>query len=242
MTEIKPKAICITPLAPDTTRRDYMKITSNIYQVGGSEESHPSDASIFLIKDDNQGALIDAGTGQGHQNVIDNIENILGEISKIDTIFVTHCHYDHTGGINRLKEATGAKVVAHINTAQYLEEGNSLVTAAQWYGAFLEPTRVDLKINGDKKVFSIGNLSLEFHFTPGHSPGSSVYTIISDDKKILFGQDIHGPLNETLLSSRVDYIKSLEYLINLEADILCEGHFGVYYGKENVRSFIESYL
>jgi hypothetical protein len=59
---------------------------------------------------------------------------------------------------------------------------------------------------------------------------------------VLFGQDVHGPLNGTLRSNRGDYVKSLEYMLALEADILCEGHFGVFIGKEKVRDFIESYL
>jgi hypothetical protein len=34
----------------------------------------------------------------------------------------------------------------------------------------------------------------------------------------------------------------MENLLSLKADILCEGHAGVYKGKEKVRNYIESYL
>ncbi len=40
---------------------------------------------------------------------------------------------------------------------------------------------------------------------------------------------------------QIDF-KSLKLLISLEADILCEGHFGVYRGKEEVKKFIRSFL
>ena len=60
--------------------------------------------------------------------------------------------------------------------------------------------------------------------------------------KVLFGQDVHGPLDTSLLSDRKDYLNSLHLLLSLEADILCEGHFGVYHGKEDVRKFIRSFL
>jgi glyoxylase-like metal-dependent hydrolase (beta-lactamase superfamily II) len=69
-----------------------------------------------------------------------------------------------------------------------------------------------------------------------------MYVIESEGKTVLFGQDIHGPLNPSLLSDREDYIRSLDRLLNLEADILCEGHFGVYRGKERVRKFIRSFM
>jgi hypothetical protein len=59
---------------------------------------------------------------------------------------------------------------------------------------------------------------------------------------VLFGQDIHGPLHPSLLSNRSQYRDSLKFLLGLEADILCEGHFGVYKGRENVQIFIRQFL
>jgi glyoxylase-like metal-dependent hydrolase (beta-lactamase superfamily II) len=69
-----------------------------------------------------------------------------------------------------------------------------------------------------------------------------VYTIESEGLKILFGQDVHGPLDQSLLSDREDYVKSLNLLLSMEADVLCEGHFGVFRGKEEVADFIRSFL
>ncbi|MEJ2521226.1 MAG: hypothetical protein P8Y91_12950 [Desulfuromonadales bacterium] len=59
---------------------------------------------------------------------------------------------------------------------------------------------------------------------------------------MLPGQDIRGPRQPFLLSDRSQYRASLKWLLNLEADILCEGHFGVYKGRENVQNFIRQYL
>ena len=64
----------------------------------------------------------------------------------------------------------------------------------------------------------------------------------SEGKRVLFGQDVHGPLDASLLSNREDYLESLRFLLSLEADILCEGHYGVFRGKEHVADFIESFL
>jgi len=69
-----------------------------------------------------------------------------------------------------------------------------------------------------------------------------VYLAESEGLKVLFGQDVHGPLDPALLSNREDYMHSLKVLLSLEADILCEGHFGVYKGKEEVEKFIRSFL
>jgi glyoxylase-like metal-dependent hydrolase (beta-lactamase superfamily II) len=59
---------------------------------------------------------------------------------------------------------------------------------------------------------------------------------------VLFGQDIHGPLHPDLKSDRKDYIESLAFMASLDADILCEGHYGVITGRNKVREFIESFI
>ncbi|MEQ8164334.1 MAG: Zn-dependent hydrolase, partial [Smithellaceae bacterium] len=59
---------------------------------------------------------------------------------------------------------------------------------------------------------------------------------------VLFGQDIHGPFHKSFGSNIEDWKKSMHLLLGLEADILCEGHFGIYQPKRKVREYIENYL
>lgn len=219
-----------------------MRVTSNIYQVGGSSISHPADAAVYLIRDAGAAALVDAGAGKATEEIIENIRETGTDPSSISYLFLTHCHFDHTGGAEKIRSLTGCKIVAHQLDAEFIESGDSEVTAASWYGSWLEPTRVDIKIEGTSADFKVGTLDLRAHHTPGHSPGSMVLTVISDGFLVLFGQDVHGPLNDALRSVRSDYERSLEFLMSLDADILCEGHFGVFRGKANVRDFIESFL
>ena len=69
-----------------------------------------------------------------------------------------------------------------------------------------------------------------------------VYFTQIDSNRVLFGQDVHGPLEASFLSNREKYIRSLKFMMGLNADVLCEGHFGVYQGNEKVSRFIQSYL
>jgi len=69
-----------------------------------------------------------------------------------------------------------------------------------------------------------------------------IYVTESEGLKVLFGQDVHGPLDPSLLSNRDDYHRSLKTLLSLQADVLCEGHYGVFRGKDEVAGFIESFL
>ena len=61
----------------------------------------------------------------------------------------------------------------------------------------------------------------------------------AEGKKVLFGQDLHGPFSKEFLSDLNDYQNSMDKLLALEADILCEGHFGIFQPADVVRKYIE---
>ena len=220
----------------------HASITSDIDQVGGGPLTSPEDAAIYLLRSGDRAALVDAGCGTSPVQLFQNIEASGTPLDRIETLLITHCHFDHTGGAQALRDRTGCRIVAHELEARFLEEGDQRVTGAKWYGAFLEPFQVDVKLKGKRQELWVGEKRIEALHVPGHSPGSLVYVTESDGLKILFGQDVHGPLDASLLSNREDYRRSLRLLLSLEADVLCEGHYGVIRGKEEVADFIESFL
>ncbi|MFW9950965.1 MAG: Zn-dependent hydrolase, partial [Candidatus Thorarchaeota archaeon] len=61
------------------------------------------------------------------------------------------------------------------------------------------------------------------------------------DLKVIFPADVHGPIIPGV-SNFEDYQKSLRKLLNLKADILCEGHFGIYKPAERVSKYIKQYI
>ena len=171
-----------------------------------------------------------------------NISKCLSSEVSVEQLFLTHCHFDHTGGANNLKKEYGLRVVAHKLDAGFMEKGDNEVTAASWYNAAFSPLDVDYIIKTDTEGFKIGSIDIKAFHWPGHSPGSIILLMERCGKKIVFGQDVHGPLHPSLLSSRDDYLVSLNMLMALEADILCEGHYGVIKGKEDVRRFIAQFV
>ena len=219
-----------------------MKITDTIFQIGGDGCTSPQDAAVYLIRNGDLGAIVDAGCGDHTDILIENIKALGVQPADIQYLLLTHCHYDHTGGAARIREITGCRIVAHSQDAVFLETGNNEVTAARWYGRTMEPFTVDRKLIREMETLYLGDQAVQAIHIPGHSPGSVAYTTWSNGLKILFGQDVHGPLDPRLLSNRSDYTASLEKLLQEEADILCEGHYGIYRGKEAVARFIQSFL
>ena len=218
------------------------EILPNLWQVGGAGFSSPEDAAIYLVRFGDKATLVDAGCGNGHDLLKSNISRCIPKSVKIEYLLLTHCHFDHTGGAEAIRKEYGCKIVAHALDAVYLESGDSEVTAASWYGTEMEPLPIDVKIENDHQTIKIGKKKIQAHHCPGHSPGSLVYTTKMDGQKVLFGQDVHGPLDPSLRSDAKAYQSSLRKILAFDADILCEGHYGVYRGKEAVQKFIRSFI
>ncbi|MHC5036366.1 MAG: MBL fold metallo-hydrolase [Planctomycetota bacterium] len=219
-----------------------MEITGEIHQVGGPGMTEGGDAAVYLLHLGGEAALVDAGCGPTVPDLLRNARECGVEPENLSLLLLTHCHFDHTGGAARLRKMLGCKTVAHEEEAPFLEAGDDTVSAAIWYGSHLTPFPVDVKLTGDRQDFPLGGRTIHAVHIPGHSPGSVAYWLESDGAKVLFGQDVHGPLDASLRSDEEAYRRSLGTLISLEADILCEGHYGVFRGKREVREFIRSFL
>jgi glyoxylase-like metal-dependent hydrolase (beta-lactamase superfamily II) len=210
--------------------------------VGGSAISDDKDASVYLVDGTDAAALIDAGAGDGTDAVIRNIEKTGVDPARIKTLVLTHCHVDHSGGIPGLCERLGVRTVSHARCAEILARGNDPRTAADWYGMRLPPIRIDQPFDADELRLPLGDAELVCIFTPGHSPGSISIYMDRDGQRVLFGQDVHGPISPVLGSDVRLYKQSLARLLDLQADVLCEGHFGVFRPAAEVERYIRSYL
>ena len=219
-----------------------MQITKEIFQVGGSELTSSEDAAIYLINFDGHAALVDTGCGNGQNRLLTNIQACGVKLKQIEYLLITHCHFDHTGGAKTLKDLLHCQIVAHELEAPFLEQGDNVVTAAHWFGAKILPFHVDHKISGSQEKIFLGGRTIKTIHTSGHSPGSMVFLTESAGMKVLFGQDVHGPIHPDLKSNAKDYQRSLELMLSLEADILCEGHYGIYRGKKEVADFIKQFM
>lgn len=85
----------------------------------------------------------------------------------VDQILLTHVHPDHLLGLPGLKQATGAKVMAHRLDAQALPQIGRFFGLRQEQISSLLP---DVQLE-DGQELSIGELSATVIHTPGHTPG-----------------------------------------------------------------------
>lgn len=218
------------------------EITAGVYQVGGDGFSRGEDCCVYLVDGGTESALIDTGAGRSAPMIVDNILAAGIELANLKYIVVTHGHIDHIGGLAFLKEKLQAQVIAHQLELPAIEEGLPHLTAASWYGVKYEKVKVDQILQGDAEKIKVGQLELVCLLTPGHTVGGISPYVDTAGKRVLFGQDIHGPFNEHWGSDFNQWELSMQKLIELEADILCEGHFGIYSPASAVKKYIEGYL
>ncbi len=218
-----------------------VKIAEGVYQVGGPEMTSPEDCCIYMV-DTGRPILIDAGAGKATRKLISNLESIGYSPRDIAMVVLTHCHIDHVGGAPFLVERYGLPLAIHELDAVPLEEGDGRRTAASWYGVEMEPMTIRHRLKGSEGTIDDGATPLRWLHTPGHTPGSISLVLDSGLYRVLFGQDIHGPFYASFDSDLDAWASSMRSLIEEEADILCEGHFGIISPASEVRRYIEDYL
>ena len=84
--------------------------------------------------------------------------------ARCSAILVSHCHWDHLGGIASLAEASGAPVYMAAAEARVLEEPRSFYPDQP-----IRPYTPDVRLHGDE-TFEVGGLAFETLLVPGHSP------------------------------------------------------------------------
>ncbi len=213
------------------------KIFKNVFHIGDSG------CSVYLVntQSDDGLVLIDAGMSL---HMIKKIKKADLNPMHIKHCILTHFHIDHIGACAELKDFNKKiKFYGHDLDADPIEErGHDSKTAAKWYGVSYRPVKLEKRFKGDLEVLKFGSYEFQCIHTPGHTPGSISILVVIEDKRILFGQDIHGPFMRNFGSNLDDYQKSMQKLLDLNADILCEGHFGIFQPAAVVYDYIKGYM
>jgi len=160
---------------------------------------------VYLIQLQNNNILIDTSSRENSLELLNFLNKVDLKAEDIDTIILTHAHYDHVENIDIFPNA---KVYGNftkiINKDHSQTEESSILPIAD----YRLPTT-------DMQIFDL----------PGHTPGDIAILY----KDILFSGDIifHGGYigrNDFPESNPNTQQKSLKKLNNIKFDILCPGH------------------
>lgn len=104
---------------------------------------------------------------------------------ELTKILLTHGHFDHMGGVEEVRLATGAEVYIHENDAPMLESSSLSLHASISIMPFKPVTKFET-IREDC-IINDGNFTFTAIHTPGHSSGSICY--VCNEDKIIFSGD-----------------------------------------------------
>jgi metallo-beta-lactamase class B len=161
------------PLAAHAQAGDAMKalnqpgppfhIIGNIYYVGAS------DITSYLIVTPEGDILLDGGFVETAPQIEANIQTLGFRLADVKFLLNTHAHLDHAGGIAEMRRATGAKFVAMDGDAPVLSSGTSF------------PVVVPDRVIHDSDTVTVGGVTMTAHLTPGHTPGCTTWTMVTQD-------------------------------------------------------------
>jgi glyoxylase-like metal-dependent hydrolase (beta-lactamase superfamily II) len=216
-------------------------MVTGIYKIAGPDLTDNRDCNVYLIETDEL-VMIDSGFGANSQALVDNISEVGLNPADVTTIILTHCHIDHIRGAAWFRNRFGSRLVMHEFDANIVEQGDNRLTAAFCFEVQFEPLPIDVKLTGAEGLLTVGGEEICWVHTPGHSAGSISVYLDSEGNRILFGQDIGAPLLPEFDCDPVAWFASMEKLLALNADVLCDGHSGIYQPKEAVRRYIEHFV
>jgi len=119
--------------------------------------------NCYLVTDErtNTSALIDVG--EVNPKLFFAIKNV-----KIESIFLTHCHYDHSCGARSIKDVTGAKIYIHEADAKGLATPD--INLSSVFQSKKTAIKADCLMKDGDEV-TIGTLKMKVLHTPGHTAG-----------------------------------------------------------------------
>jgi glyoxylase-like metal-dependent hydrolase (beta-lactamase superfamily II) len=234
-----------------------MKLTDNIWLVGsgasGFSMTHPRDCHVYLVADQGEAVLIDAGAGVDVAPILTQIDRCGVPRSTINRIVLTHAHTDHSGGAAALRKALDAQVLASPEVASYLRDGDEQAASFDRMkrpGGYpddysFRACPVDAELSDGQRL-TVGTLELEVLSTPGHSSGHLSYALHRAGVVDLFSGDAAFANGRILLQdmwdcSVVDSTQSIRRLADLKPDGLYPGHgtFALSLGWHHLYSAME---
>lgn len=209
-------------------------VIGNIYYVG------MAGVSAFLIVTPQGNILTDGGLPESAPFIEKNIKTLGFKLADVKILLNSHAHFDHSGGLAKLKADTGAKFYASTGDKPFLESGHipygpsSLIDTA--------PIKVDRAFK-DGESFTLGGVTMTANVMPGHTKGCTTWTMplveAGVTHKVMFfcsisvaGNPIAGKLAYPAIVS--DYRASFARLKKMDADIFLAPHGAQFHMEEKL--------
>tara|TARA_R110002073_G_scaffold65408_23_gene163444 strand:- start:3463 stop:5217 length:1755 start_codon:yes stop_codon:yes gene_type:complete len=194
-------------------------------------------SAAFAIESSEGVILIDTGLDENATRLRELFFSVQLRLEDVRYVLLTHAHYDHVFGANKVHEVSNAVVCAGAEDYKVLSSADrfalfSLFPKTEFSG---NPIRVDRQLH-DGDVIESGDVTVRVIGCPGHTPGSMCYLVEKEGQRIMFAGDVIASLNfgpatyPVHISPRyrgnaVAYLETINRLLQMEPpDLLLTGH------------------
>lgn len=237
---------CVTVLAAAVVAQDYprtddqrawnqpadpFRIIGPIHYVG------TIDLASYLITTPAGHILMDSGLESSATQLQSSIQKLGLRVDDVRILLNTQAHFDHAAGLATLKKLSGARMLASAADAVLLESGGRNDPA---FGDALTftPVKVDGIVSDGQRV-TLGEVTLIAHMTPGHSKGTTTWTMaVADGGRefaVVFAGSTSVPSPDMSLTNNpryptlvADYKRTFALLKTLKPDVFLTQHAGVF--------------
>jgi metallo-beta-lactamase class B len=222
--------------APDWTNPfPPYRIVGNLYYVGSQG------LASYLITTPQGNILINSSLEKSVPLIQDSIEKLGFHFKDTKILLISHAHWDHCAGSAAVKELTAAKyMVMDADVPEIEAGGKGNFQYGENPGSRYQPAKVD-RILHDGDEVRLGGAVLVAHLTPGHTKGTTTWTMKVADAGKTYNVVIVGSPNVNqgykLVNNALypqiasDYERMFRVLKTLPCDIFLGAHGG-YYGME----------
>jgi metallo-beta-lactamase class B len=211
------------------------RVIGDVYFIGSK------DLGIFLVTTPQGHILVNAGMPDSVPMIQANVQSLGFRFQDIKILLISHAHFDHDGGVARVKELTGAKYMVMDADVPVVESGGKedFFYANAPDGSY-PPAKVD-RVLHDGDIVQLGETVLTAHLTPGHTKGCTTWSMkVRENSKtydlVIVGSPNVNPGYQLVKNTAYpqiadDFEKNFRVLRSLHCDIFLGAH-GSYYDME----------
>jgi len=218
----------LEPVAP-------FRIADNLYYVGSRG------LASYLVTTPQGHILINSDLVENVPMIKASVEQLGLKFGDVKILLISHAHWDHDAGSAAIKAQTHATYMVMDADVPVVESGGA---ADFHYGKmqdlYYPPAKVD-RVLHDGDVVALGGAALVAHLTPGHTKGTTTWTMKVTDGGTTYDAVIVGSPNVNAGYQLVgnaqypgiaeDYARGFRVLASLPCDIFLGAH-GSYFDMD----------